>query len=672
MPRLGAPTLTSDGRYGVYSVVRTDPETFERYREHYLIDLQKRDHEPVKIDLPITGFSHTFGPDNFLYFLSYESTDEDAATQSRLWRVALEASGNVTGPMLVADIAGTDILGFAIAPGADKIALWSEIARDCPRFGCAPEDRPLGSGRLYDGAAGFYRHWDRWVEPGTLSRVFVFGMEDGQTVGDGFAVDGGSTLGAIAGNTPTMPFGGAEDVVWSADGDGLFFVARAADGNEPSSTDHDIYFSDLSGAPEVLTAENLAVDTAPTPSPDGRLLAYLAMARPGYESDRLVIHLRDLRTGAITALTQDIDLSFGSLAWSRDSKFIYATAPRVLDTPVFRIDTASGEMTELDLIEGNEAHIANVMPLADGSLLFTRDSIETPNELYLGGVDTSAQRISDIAINQTSALAPVETRRFSFAGANGDTVWGQITKLKGSDEPLPGILYIHGGPQGSFADRWSSRWNPRVLASQGYSVISIDFHGSAGYGEDFMDSINRDWGGKPLEDLQKGLAAALSLDDQIDGSRVCAMGASYGGYMVNWIAGNWPDRFDCLVQHDGLFDLRSFYYSTEELWFPKWDFGGSYAEARETYERWNPVNHVEQWRTPMLVIAGERDFRVPYTQGLQSFTALQERGIPSQLLVFPDENHWVLGAENSLQWHDTVFDWLERWLKDDQSEGAGE
>ncbi|MFN3863591.1 MAG: S9 family peptidase, partial [Erythrobacter sp.] len=229
------------------------------------------------------------------------------------------------------------------------------------------------------------------------------------------------------------------------------------------------------------------------------------------------------------------------------------------------------------------------------------------------------------------------------------------------------ILYIHGGPQGSFNDAWSHRWNPRVTASQGYAVISVDFHGSTGYGQAFTDAINKNWGGWPLEDLQKGLAAALALDPQIDGTRTCAMGASYGGYMVNWIAGNWPDRFDCLVQHDGIFDTRSFYYATEELWFPRWDFGGSYTQAKDTYEKWNPANHVDKWQTPMLVVTGELDFRVPYTQGLQSFTALQERGIPAQLLVFPDENHWVLGAKNALQWHNTVFAWLDRWLKQDGS-----
>ena len=381
-----------------------------------------------------------------------------------------------------------------------------------------------------------------------------------------------------------------------------------------------------------------------------------------------MIQLRDLASGEVRALTQDTDLSFHNLSWTSDGRYILATAAHVLDTPAFRIDARTGEVTELNLMAGAEAHIGNLTALPDGGLLFTRDSIGVPSELYLSEDMGTARPLTDIVTSRMGEMASTVTTRFSFAGAGGDTVWGQITRLENQEGPIPAILYIHGGPQGTFRDGWSSRWNPRVLASQGYAVISVDFHGSAGYGQEFMDSINRDWGGKPLVDLQLGLDAALALDPQIDGTRACAMGASYGGYMVNWIAGNWPDRFDCLVQHDGLFDMRSFYYSTEELWFPRWDFGGSYSEAKETYERWNPVNYVESWRTPMLVIAGEQDFRVPYTQGLQSFTALQERGVPSQLLVFPDENHWVLGAENSLQWHNTVFAWLDRWLKEEAPE----
>ncbi len=651
-------------------MTHTDPETLERSPKHFVLDLGRPGSEPAEFDLGIAGHSFAFGPDNFLYFLSSEHTNEEAEARSRLWRVALEGNGNVTGPMPVADIPGTDIAGFKIAPSGDKIALWAEIGRSCERFGCVPEDETTGSGRLYQGDAGFYRHWDRWVDPDLLSRVFVFGLEDGEIVGDGVAADGGMGIG----NTPAQPFGGGEDIAWAPDGSGLYFVARRSNSAEPTSTDLDIYWSDLSGSPPTeLTAGNAAHDSSPAPSPNGKTLAYLAMERPGYESDRMAVQLRDLESGETRALTADTDLSFGSLTWSEDGSYLLATALDVLDIPAFRIDPKSGKVTELDLIAGNEAHIGNVTPLVGGRLLFTRDSIGVPAELYIARAGQQGMPITDAVTSRMGKMAATVTTRFSFEGAGGDTVWGQITKLEEQDGPVPAILYIHGGPQGSFLDGWSSRWNPRVVASQGYAVISVDFHGSAGYGQEFTDSINRDWGGKPLEDLQKGLAAALELDPQIDGSKTCAMGASYGGYMVNWIAGNWPERFDCLVQHDGLFDMRSFYYSTEELWFPRWDFGGSYAENPELYERWNPVNHIDKWQTPMLVITGEQDFRVPYTQGLQSFTALQERGVPSQLLVFPDENHWVLGAANSLQWHETVFAWLDRWLKphdEEAEEGA--
>ena len=669
MPRLGGPAVTQYGRYAVYSVTYTDEETLERSPKHYILDLGRPGSQPVEFELGLAGHSLSFGPDNFLYFVSSGHTDEEAEKRSRVWRVALEGNGNVTGPMLVADVAGTNIAGFKLSPSGDKIALWAEIDRNCERFGCEPKPEPTGSGRLYDGDGGFYRHWDSWIDPDLLNRVFVFGLEDGEIVGDGVAADGGTGIG----NTPTKPFGGSGDIAWAPDGSGLYFVARRADGNEPTSTDLDIYFSDLSGAaPSELTAANEAHDSTPVPSPDGKSLAYLAMERAGYEADRMVVQLRDLETGDTRALTADTDLSFGSIAWSEDGSYLLATATDVLDVPAYRIDPGSGEVTELNLIAGNEAHIGNVTPLVGDRVLFTRDSIGVPAELYIARVGQKATPITDVVTSRMGEMAATVTTRFSFEGAGGDTVWGQITKLDGHEGEMPAILYIHGGPQGSFLDGWSSRWNPRVLASQGYAVISVDFHGSAGYGQEFMDSINGDWGGKPLEDLQKGLAAALERDPQIDGERACAMGASYGGYMVNWIAGNWPDRFDCLVQHDGLFDMRSFYYSTEELWFPRWDFGGSYAEASETYEKWNPVNHVDKWQTPMLVIAGEQDFRVPYTQGLQSFTALQERGVPSQLLVFPDENHWVLGAANSLQWHETVFAWLDRWLKPQEEAGEDE
>ncbi len=671
LPRLGTPTVSAGGRYAVYTVTVTDKDTLTRRSQLYLRDLADMEREARPIDLGGSASEASFGPGDWLYFLSDRpdqgSTDSQGSTE--VWRARLAADGTFGAPMQVTNT-GTAPDGFSVSPTGDAIALWAAIARDCPTFGCAADGKAHlpgpGDGRLYDAEDGFVRHWDEWETPGTYNRTFVFRLIDGKAADTGEAVDGPvGAEGALTGDTPSKPYGGGEEIAWAADGSAVYFTARKADKNEPISTNLDIWRAALDGkAPTNLTADNAATDTTPAVSPDGRYLAWLAMERPTYEADRLRIMLRDLRTGKVRALTQDFDRSFGSIAWTPDSRWIVATAQDVLDTPAFRIDPRSGRIEKLDLMAGNEAHIGNVMPLAGGRLLFTRDSIGAPAELFLSSGWKQAKPLTQVAAPTIGAMASTVTTRFSFAGAGGDTVWGQITKLENHRGEMPAILYIHGGPQGSFNDAWSTRWNPRVLASQGYAVISVDFHGSTGYGQAFTDAINKDWGGKPLEDLQKGLAAALALDPQIDGTRACAMGASYGGYMVNWIAGQWPDRFKCLVNHNGLFDNRAFYLSTEEKWFPRWDFGGSYAEAAETYERWNPVNHIDKWKTPMLVVLGERDFRVPYTQGLGAFSVLQERDIPAQLLVFPGENHWVLGAKNSVQWHDTVFAWLDRWLGD--------
>jgi len=670
LPRLGAPVVNTAGTLAVYGVTTTDPESLTRSTGYYLLDLATPGAAPILLTFGINASSPAFGADGQLYFLSSAHPDAGTEPRGRVWRVSLAKNGKTGTPQLVAGYPDASIAGFKLAPNGTRIALWAEVPRDCPKLGCG-EAKPAhlpgpGTGRLYDGSGGFVRHWDRWATPGTPNRVFVFPLANGQAQGDGAPVDGSDPANGLVADTPTMPFGGGEEIAFSPDGAQAYFAARLSDGAEPGSTNLDIYVSDLTGAaPKLLTGSNAATDTMPAPSPDGRYLAWLAMDRPTYEADRLQVRLLDLAKGTVRNLTADTDLSFGSLAWSADGKHLIAAAEAVLDTPAFRIDPVSGKVERLDLMAGNEAHIANVTPLPGGRMLFTRDSLGNPAELYLSDTMGQARPLTDIATTKMGQMASIVTRRFSFTGANGDTVWGQITRLADQTGPIPALLYIHGGPQGSFNDSWSNRWNPRVTASQGYAVISVDFRGSTGYGQAFTDAIQRDWGGKPLEDLQKGFEAALKLDSQIDGTRACAMGASYGGYMVNWIAGQWADRFDCLVQHDGIFDTRSFYYATEELWFPRWDFGGSYTQARETYEKWNPANHVDKWKTPMLVVTGELDYRVPYTQGLQSFTALQERGIPSQLLVFPDENHWVLGAKNSLQWHETVFAWLDRWLKKD-------
>jgi dipeptidyl aminopeptidase/acylaminoacyl peptidase len=251
----------------------------------------------------------------------------------------------------------------------------------------------------------------------------------------------------------------------------------------------------------------------------------------------------------------------------------------------------------------------------------------------------------------------------SFRGAAGDTVFAWIVEPIDFDpgKKYPVAFLVHGGPQGSFGNDFHYRWNPQVYAARGYAVVMVDFHGSTGYGQAFTDSIRGDWGGKPFEDLKIGLDAALRAYPWMDGDRVAALGASYGGWMMNWIAGHWPDRFRALVTHDGFLDSRYSYFATEELWFTEWEFLGTPWENEALYEKWNPVRHVGSWRTPTLVVHGGKDYRVVETDGFSVFNALQRRGIPSKLLYFPDENHWVLKPANSILWHDTVLDWIDRF-----------
>ncbi|MFC0589831.1 prolyl oligopeptidase family serine peptidase [Novosphingobium aquiterrae] len=661
--RLGAVAVSPDGKVAAATVTTTDPASYKRTSRLQLVPLGKH-----AAQAPLwEGVSDpAYGPDGTLYLLASAGPGAKAAdgATTQVWAIASNGRDARQVTNFKADVAG-----FKLSPDGKRLLVWGDVARDCPTLGCDTDGNTAlpgpGTGRHYRDGSGFVRHWDAWETPGNYSRGFVVALgADGKAGTTAIAIDG--PRGTLTGDTPSKPSGGGEELSWTADSKGVWFAARQADRNEPLSTNLDVWHAPLDGSgPHNITADNAATDTLPTASPDGKYLAYAAMARPGYEADRQVLMLLDLATGKKRALTQNWDRSVASITWTPDAKALIVTANDVLDNPAFRV-TLDGKVTRLALSPDpkREGHIGTVVPLKDGRIVFTRDSIAGPSELYVAAPGKRGVRLTDVATTALAARAPVVTQRFSFAGAGGDTVWGQITKPAGAAGKLPAILYVHGGPQGSFNDGWSNRWNPRVVASQGYAVVSIDFHGSTGYGQAFTDAINQDWGGKPLEDLQKGFAAAARLDAQVDTANSCAMGASYGGYMMNWIAGKWPDAFKCLVQHDGVFDARAMAYETEELWFDEWEHGGKpYHEAPEAYEKWNPVNHVAAWKTPMLVITSEKDFRIPYTQGLAAYAALQRKGVPSELLVFPDENHWVLKPKNSLQWHNTVFDWLGRWLK---------
>jgi dipeptidyl aminopeptidase/acylaminoacyl peptidase len=552
-----------------------------------------------------------------------------------------------------------DVGSMAVSPTGTYLAVSMEVFPDCPDLACtagrlANEAERVSSGVIYDQL--FIRHWDTW-EDGRRSHLFAVPVKGDQT-------EPLDLMRGMEADCPSVPFGGTEEYTFTRDGRGVVFSAKTADGSEAWSTDFDLFGSPVDGShePERLTEENRAWDTQPVFSPDGATLAYLAMERPGYEADRFRIILRDGPHGEDRVLTQDWDRSVGSMTFSPDGKTLLVTAQNLGNTSLFAVDVASGTVREI-LHEGT----VRSPSYAGQRIVFGMDHLRSPVELYSAGLDGSDLRpITDVNAKRMARIRFGEPEQMTFRGAEGDQVYAWLVKPVDFDpgKRYPVAFIIHGGPQGSSSNNFHYRWNPQIYAAAGYATLMVDFHGSTGYGQAFTDAIRRDWGGKPLEDLQKGLEAALERNPWMDGSRACALGASYGGFMINWIAGNWPDGFRCLVNHDGTFDQRIMYFGTEELWFPEWEMGGTYWENPEGFEEFNPALHVDRWKTPMLVIHGGRDYRVPLEHGIGAFTALQRRGIPSRFLYFPDENHWVLSPANGILWHETVLAWLEKWTKE--------
>lgn len=645
MDRVSDPHLSPDSSQVAFAVRETDYAANKGVTSVWVQSLDKGA-EPRKL---AEGNSPRWSADGkTVYFLSEKSG------VSELWGVA---AGGGTPVQLTSY--PLDVNNYKLSPDGKRVLFSMDVFTDCADLACTKarldaRAADKASGRLYSRL--FIRHWDEWMD-GRRAQLFVaaFGA-DGKLDPEPALLSRG-----IDGDVPSKPDGDESEYAFSPDGATVYFDARIAGSSEPWSTNFDVYSvpADASAAPKDLTAANKAWDGFPLPSPDGKTLYYLAMKTPGFEADRFGIMALDLARGQARELDPQWDRSASPLEISADGSTLYTAANDWGNHVLFAIDAKTGKASKLTgdgMLSGFD--------ISGARIVLAHQDFKHPTDLYLAdGAGKVQRQLTHFNAARLAGIQFGDYQFFTFKGWNGDTVQGYVVKPVGyvAGKKYPVAFLIHGGPQGAWTNDFHYRWNPETYAGQGFAVVAINFHGSTGYGQAFTDAISQHWGDRPLEDLQKGWAAALKDNSFLDADRACALGASYGGYMTYWIAGVWNSPWKCLVDHDGVFDNRFMYYATEELWFAEHENGGTEYDNPAGFEQFNPIKHVKDWRVPMLVIHSSKDFRIPQTQGFSAFTALQRRGIPSELLTFPDETHFVQKPQNSVQWHETVNAWLKRW-----------
>ncbi|HTO57736.1 MAG TPA: S9 family peptidase, partial [Pseudomonadales bacterium] len=650
MDRVSDPSLSADGKLVAFAVRETDYEGNKGTNGVWIVP--SGGGKTVRLtDKALNATSPRWFADGSVYFLA----PKDGTAQ--IWRVG--ANGGAAQAVTSSTL---DINNFKLSPDGKHVLLSIDVFNECADdsngiIACTKkrlDDRKASksTGMVYDRI--FVRHWDTWSD-GRRSQLFIADVGSDGKIGEPHHLSRG-----IDGDIPSKPFGDDTEYAFSPDGKTVSFDARIAGKSEPWSTNFDIFAvpADGSVAPKNLTADNPAWDAYPVPSANGKTLYYLAMKRAGFEADRFGIWAIDLASGSKHEIDPAWDRSAGALKESADGKTLYTAADDWGDHALFGIDVATGKATKL-VAQGNVAGF----DVGRKGLVAARDDLKRPADLY--AADTRGHSLKQITRFNADRLKDVrvgDPEWFTFKGGGGENVQGYVVKPVGykSGKKYPVAFIIHGGPQGAMLNEFHYRWNPQTYAGQGFAVVTINFHGSTGYGQKFTDEISGDWGGMPVDDLKLGWAAALRKYRFLDADRACALGASYGGYMAYWIAGNWNDPWKCIVAHDGVFDSRMMAYSTEELWFDEWEHDGkTQYDDPEGYEKFNPVNHVKDWRAPILVVHSDLDYRIPVEQGIAAFTAAQRRGVPSKFLHFTDENHWILKPQNSVLWHDTVNAWLK-------------
>jgi dipeptidyl aminopeptidase/acylaminoacyl peptidase len=638
--RISDPQLSPDGRWVAFSTQTIDVEKNSKPKQIYIVPLSGG----APRNIADAAERPRWSPDSKrIAFVS------DRNGSAQIW--IMDADG--ANPKQITNLS-TEAGGVLYSHDGKNLVFTSDVFPDCGaddacnRQKLDAEKNNKVKARTITGL--LYRHWTTWQTARRMHLLVV-------------SVDGGAAKDLTPGNRDVPPFslGGPDDYAISPDGTEVCY-AMISDDVPAISTNSDLYAVPIAGGQSKKITVNPAADNSPQYSPDGKYLAYRAQVRPGYESDRWRLMLIERATGKLTNLTEPIDRWVGSFAWGPDSSRLFFT---IQDRGRQYIQFISVNGGAAPVALSGESYLDDMQLTPDGkSMVYTRQSGSSPVEIFRaasgGGAETALTQLND-AVLSAHQLTTLE--EFWVDGAENARVQMFIVKPPNFDsqKKYPALMLIHGGPQGSWGQDWTYRWNAQVFAAAGYVVAMPNPRGSTGYGQRFIDEINGDWGGRAYDDIMAATDYTAKLP-YVDADHIAAAGGSYGGYMIDWILGH-SQRFKALVSHAGVYDLRSEATETEELWFPAWEFAGMPWENPEMYGRWSPSLFVKEFHTPTLVFHGELDFRVPYGQGLQLFTALQLQKVPSKLIVFPDEGHWVLKPQNALFWYKNVIDWIDTWTK---------